>query len=178
MILNDLPFVRALNSHKLIAKHYAKLQSKSMKHNHKDYDDFRNAQGFLGEVILAQMLDCLPSWRILKDEATALEKTWDGGFDLEYKDTRIDVKTTAFRNPNAIDKLNVFCGCHGGSDIYIQMLFDESEFRRENGLNSIDWINKVWCAGYAEAGRFSTAPNGRLKFPIKDLTPITYLGNG
>lgn len=175
MLLDNFPYLSVTESHKLIAKHYGNLLSQSMRHHHKNYDDWCNVQGMLGEVALAHLLGCLPAWRKHKDTTSNLESKWDDGFDMEYQGLRIDCKVLGFRNPNAIQGLGIFRGDHNGADIYVQMLINQNELYREKGINSIDWIDKIWCAGFIEADEFKERYNGRLRYPIKDLKPITLL---
>lgn len=162
-------------SHKIIAKHYANLLGDSMRFHNKDTDDWRNAQGMIGEVALAQMLDCLPKWRRHKDETSNIKLDWDGGFDLESRGHRIDCKVVAFRNSGAIERLGLFVGDHGGCDLYVLMLINENELHREKGLDSIDWIDKIWCAGWIDRKSITQRQNGKLRFPVRNLRHLNEL---
>lgn len=159
-------------SHKLIAKHYARLLGESMRFHGKDTNDWRNAQGMLGEVALAHMLKCIPAWREHKERTSKIQLSWDGGFDMEHDSHRIDCKVVAFRNPHVLDRLGLFVGDHDGCDIYVQMIIDESEFRREKCLDSIDWIDKVWCVGWINRKSITQRFNGKLRFPFNQLRRI------
>jgi len=171
-MLNDLKWVRVIEPHRTIARQFAHMQGLSMKHHGKDYDDWRNVQGMLGEVVLAQMLGCLKTWREHKVETLALDAAWDGGYDMAFNNVRIDCKTIAFRNPNKVADLHLYRGDHEGCDVYAAMLINEAELMREKDLHSIDWIDKVWCAGWINRNSFTQRHMGRLRFPFKGLQRI------